>query len=142
VTDTLNTVQTISGTNLTITFLTSLLSPSDISSAESQLTPVLSSGQLCTGCVQNIYEQAIKANASIAQTSLAQSLVSQSGSNFSSGTPTGVSAASTSTASTASASSSAKSAAGHAVALGSQKSVALGSAGMIVLSVLGGALVL
>ncbi|RSH87395.1 hypothetical protein EHS25_003305 [Saitozyma podzolica] len=111
VTETLSTVQNTTGTNVTISFVLGILSGTGNTSS---LQSALSSGQLCTGCVSEIYGQALKANATIASTSIGSALTSQCGSSFGT-SASGVTAPSSSGASTSAAATSAtssKSAAG------------------------------
>ena len=80
VSSTLSSIQNSTGTNITTSFLIDLLSGQNLDSVESSFT----SGSLCTGCVQQIYAQAVQANATIAQSSIASGLSSQCGSSFTS----------------------------------------------------------
>lgn len=140
VTSTLNTIQSQTNTNITISFITTLLSPVNASAAESQIQPVIQSGQLCTGCVQTIYEQALKVNSSVAQSTLANSLNQQCGADFASGTPTGVNSASvTSTAGTSAAHSSGTAMQRMMIPL---SNLVAGGAVMVAALVFGGSLVL
>ncbi|CAD6586686.1 MAG: hypothetical protein TREMPRED_004514 [Tremellales sp. Tagirdzhanova-0007] len=108
VTDTLNTFQSDTGTNVSVSFLTALLA-GDTSTFQT----ALNSGNLCTGCVQSLYEQALRANASIANNTLGQAIQSKCGASFASSSATGISggaSASSSSASAATSSSASKSA--------------------------------
>ena len=78
--ESLTTLQNVSGQNITLDTLASFLSGS--SSALTPFQSAFTSGQLCTGCVQIIYQQVQKANSTIGQTSIASSLSSQCGSAF------------------------------------------------------------
>ncbi|KAK1922841.1 hypothetical protein DB88DRAFT_492900 [Papiliotrema laurentii] len=100
----LYTIQNVTGTEVSTSFVTGVLTGSSTDAFDK----AVSSGQLCTGCVGEIYQQAVQANSSVADTSVARGLQQQCGANFASSSPTGVStpsAASTSQAAAASSSS-------------------------------------
>lgn len=103
VVDILYAVQNSTNTDVTFSQVAQLLSGSG--TALSQLTTALNSGQLCTGCVSKLYQQAVAANATIATLPAASSLKAQCGSSFGSSV-SGVSSAQTSAAQTSSSSSS------------------------------------
>ncbi|WWD17278.1 hypothetical protein CI109_101718 [Kwoniella shandongensis] len=79
-TSTLATVQNTTGSSLTLSFITGLLSNSG-NSTES-LQQVFQSGALCTQCVSGLYYEVLQANSSIASTSIGQGLTTTCGANF------------------------------------------------------------
>ncbi|ORX36652.1 hypothetical protein BD324DRAFT_458985 [Kockovaella imperatae] len=79
-TSTLYQVQNSTGQQITTSFLTSLLAGSG--DGLSQIEQTFSSGRLCTGCVKTIYEQAVDANSSIANSAIAKDLSNTCGSSF------------------------------------------------------------
>jgi len=103
VVNTLSTVQNTTGTSVDLSFFTGLIGASD---APDALTQLAQTGQLCTGCNQEIWTQAKIADPNFANSSFGQSVTDQCGANFTSATPTGVtnpSSAATSNAATSSA---------------------------------------
>ncbi|GMK54302.1 hypothetical protein CspeluHIS016_0108880 [Cutaneotrichosporon spelunceum] len=80
VTDSLNTIQNISGTDVTFNTITSLLGGS--ADVESQLQQVLGTGDLCTGCVAGIYNAALEINSGVAGSSVGQAVTGQCGADF------------------------------------------------------------
>ncbi|RXK38305.1 hypothetical protein M231_04478 [Tremella mesenterica] len=89
VTETLTTIQNDTNSQITTSFLTSLLSGD--STALSTVSSALGSGNLCTGCVEQIYLEALSANATISSSPVGSALTSQCGSSFGQTTPSGVS---------------------------------------------------
>ncbi|EAL23627.1 hypothetical protein CNBA2740 [Cryptococcus deneoformans B-3501A] len=109
VTDTLDTIQDASGSNLTLSSVASILSGT--SSDSSNITSMFSSGQLCTQCVSGMYYEALQANSSISDTTIGRALSSECGSDFGQTSPN-TTATSTSGDSSAAATSSASSSSG------------------------------
>ncbi|KAL7421868.1 hypothetical protein Q5752_003639 [Cryptotrichosporon argae] len=133
VTDALNTVQTVSGQNVTVDALTAILAgdATELAALES----VFATGQLCTDCTSGIYYELLLANATVASTSIGSAIASACGTDFGKTSPTTLSSAAAAS-SNAATSSSASSGAGR-LDLG----VPLGSAAVVVLGVLAGAAV-
>lgn len=111
VTQTLSAVQNATGTPITFSYLSGLL---DGNSTEMTTLSSLSSDVLCTSCNQGIYQIALQANSSIANSTIGQAITSKCGANFGTGsTPSGVTQGSSSATSAVASSTSASAA--HAV---------------------------
>ncbi|WVQ80780.1 hypothetical protein IAT38_002885 [Cryptococcus sp. DSM 104549] len=130
VTDALTTVQDSTGTNVSVSTITSLLSGD--SSTLSSLATVLSTGELCTECVSGIYYEVLQANSTIASSTIGQGLTSQCGSSFGAAAPnTTTSASADSSASSAAATSSGASSAGFVSAPYAGLAASAGIAGSV-----------
>ncbi|OXG24763.1 hypothetical protein C366_00297 [Cryptococcus neoformans Tu401-1] len=128
VTDTLTTIQNASGSNLTLSTATSILSGA--SSDSSNITSAFSSGQLCTQCVSGMYYEALQANSSLGDTAIGQALTSKCGSDFGKTSPN-TTATSTSGDSSAAATSSASSSSGFVSAQYAGLAATAGIAGSV-----------
>ncbi|BEJ11114.1 hypothetical protein CspHIS471_0105360 [Cutaneotrichosporon sp. HIS471] len=78
--DALNTIQNVSGTDVTFNTVTSLLGGN--ADVASTLQQVLGTGELCTGCVAGIYHAALEVNSTIATSSIGQTITGQCGADF------------------------------------------------------------
>ncbi|KAK8864426.1 hypothetical protein IAR55_001674 [Kwoniella newhampshirensis] len=106
---TLSTIQNTTGTEISVSFVTGLLSGSN--SSTSSLQQVFQSGGLCTQCVSGLYYEALQANSSIAGSTIGQGLTSTCGAEFGTTAPntTSTNTANTTTSSTPASSSAASS---------------------------------
>ncbi|ADV20314.1 hypothetical protein I305_01046 [Cryptococcus gattii E566] len=128
VTDTLNTIQNASGSNVTLSSVASIISGT--SSDTSNITSVFSSGQLCTQCVSGMYYEALQANSSVGDTEIGKALTSKCGSDFGKTSPN-TTATSTSGGSSSPATSSASSSSGFVSAQYAGLAASVGIAGSV-----------
>ncbi|ORY33995.1 hypothetical protein BCR39DRAFT_518065 [Naematelia encephala] len=137
-TSTLEQVQNGTGQNITSSFLTSLLAGTG---STDSITQFASTGQLCTGCVQTIYDQALSANSTIASSTIGQAITSQCPA-FNSTSATGVSSVSTSAAAATSSAAQSTGAAGKVEPLKNVLPFAACAGVMMAAVAVGGSLVL
>ncbi|KAL1405546.1 hypothetical protein Q8F55_009184 [Vanrija albida] len=129
----LQTIQNETNQDVTLEYLGGLISGN--ASALAALTPLATSGKVCTGCLATLYYELEKANVSATSAEASTALKGQCGNNFGSSIPSDVAAGGGGSSSASASASSASQSAASASASSSAKAAAGGVSGLIVAGV-------